>query len=89
MGGLKRCWGCWMWIVKRRQSIGKLVAVLIRPERVTLTGNEKNLKGRVADVIFQKNGFRVTLENGLYFFTSTTLQVGEEISFVVEAECLG
>ena len=69
-------------------GMGMEVALLIRPENVTLTRNGTGLKGRVADVIFQKNGFRVTLENGLYFCTSEKLQVGEEISFVVEVECL-
>jgi ABC-type Fe3+/spermidine/putrescine transport system ATPase subunit len=70
-------------------GVGTEVAVLIRPENVTLTSNGVGLKGRVADVIFQKNGLRVTLENGIYFFTSENLKVGEEIPFVVEAECLG
>ena len=70
-------------------SLGESVALLIRPERVKLTENGTGLKGRVADVIFQKNGFRVTLENGLYFHTSTSLKIGENISFTVEAECLG
>jgi len=67
---------------------GKSVALLIRPERVKLTESDAALKGRVADVLFQKNGYRVTLENGLYFFTSTSPQVGETLTFTVEAECL-
>ena len=67
---------------------GEFVALLIRPERVKLTENGSALKGRVADVLFQKNGFRVTLENGLYLYTSMILQAGEEVSFTVEAECL-
>ena len=65
------------------------VAVLIRPENVTLISNGNGLKGRVADVSFQKNGFRVTLENGLYFYTPKELKMGEEIFYTVEAECLG
>jgi ABC-type Fe3+/spermidine/putrescine transport system ATPase subunit len=68
---------------------GESVAILIRPERVKLSESRTGLKGRVADVLFQKNGFRVTLENGLYFYTSTQLQVGDEIYVTVEAECLG
>jgi len=70
-------------------GVGKEVAVLIRPENVTLASTGIGLKGRVAGVIFQKNGFRMTLESDLYFFTSEKLEVGEEIFFVVEAECLG
>jgi spermidine/putrescine transport system ATP-binding protein len=67
---------------------GEFVALLIRPERVKLIENGTGLKGRVADVLFQKNGFRVTLENGLYFYLPTALRVGEHISFTVETECL-
>ncbi len=69
-------------------GLGETVKLLIRPEGVHLAENGKSLKGQVADVLFQKNGFRVTLTNGLYFFTSTPLQVRDEIFFTVEAECL-
>jgi len=68
---------------------GESVAVLIRPERVKLIENGTGLKGRVADVIFQRNGFKVTLENNLYFYAAKLLEVGEEVFFEVEAECLG
>jgi len=63
--------------------------LLIRPERVKLIENGSGLKGRVADVIFQKTRFRITLANGLYFYSSKVLEVGDELSFSVEAECLG
>ena len=69
-------------------SAGESVAVLIRPERVRLTDDGNGLKGRVADVIFQKNGFRIALESGLYFYSATPLEVGEVVFFGVEAECL-
>jgi ABC-type Fe3+/spermidine/putrescine transport system ATPase subunit len=68
---------------------GETVALLIRPEHVKLIENGTGLKGRVSDVLFQKNGYRVTLEGGLYFYLSGPPEVGEEISFTVEAECLG
>lgn len=70
-------------------SVGESVALLIRPEHVKLIENRSGMKGRVANVLFQKNGFRVTMENGLYFFTPIPLQGGEEIFFSMEAECLG
>jgi ABC-type Fe3+/spermidine/putrescine transport system ATPase subunit len=70
-------------------SLGEPVTVLIRPERVNLTDRGVGLKGRVIDVIFQRNGFHVTLDNGLYFSTPTQLQEGKEIFFMVDAECLG
>ena len=68
---------------------GESVALLIRPERVKLKRDGTGLNGRVADVIFQQNGFRVMLESGLYFFTSTPPALGEDISFNVDVECLG
>ena len=74
---------------KTGADMKKSVAVLIRPENVTLISNGNGLKGRVVDVSFQKNEFRVTLENGLYFYTPKELEMGEEISYTVEAECLG
>jgi len=67
---------------------GESARLLIRPERVKLIRNGTGLSGRVADVLFQKNGYRVTLENGFYFFTSEPLKAGKDISFAVEAECL-
>ena len=69
-------------------GVGETVAVLIRPERVKLIEYGIGLRGRVAEIIFQKNGFKVTLENGLYFYTTISLKIEEEISFEVEAECL-
>ena len=68
---------------------GESVALLIRPERVKLNRDGTGLNGRVADVIFQQNGFHVMLESGLYFFTSTPPALGEDISFNVDVECLG
>ncbi|GAB4504481.1 MAG: ABC transporter ATP-binding protein [Anaerolineales bacterium] len=70
-------------------ACGESVALLIRPEQVKPLEEGGRLKGRVSDVLFQKNGYRVTLDEGLFFFTQTPPQVGEEISFSVEAECLG
>ena len=76
-------------VCETEAGMGESVTLLIRPERVKLNENGTGLKGRVADVLFQKTGYRVTLENGLYFYTLAQLQVGEEIFFIVEAECLG
>jgi spermidine/putrescine transport system ATP-binding protein len=67
---------------------GETVLVLVRPELVKIEKNGTGLKGRVADVLFQKNGYRVTLENGLYFYTPTPPEIGEMLGFTIEAECL-
>jgi ABC-type Fe3+/spermidine/putrescine transport system ATPase subunit len=74
---------------KAEARSGESVALLIRPERVKMAENGTGLKGRVADVLFQKDGYRVTLEQGLYFYVSTPPKIGERLSFTVEAECLG
>ena len=68
---------------------GQVVRLLIRPEHVKLENNGRKLKARIKDVIFQKNGYQVTLNNGLYYFTNNLPKVGEEISFSIEAQCLG
>jgi len=70
-------------------NLGESVALLVRPERVKLDETGAGMKGRVADVIFQKDGFRVTLETGLYFYTAVPPEIGIEISFTVDVECLG
>jgi ABC-type Fe3+/spermidine/putrescine transport system ATPase subunit len=74
---------------KTEAGKGETVALLVRPERVQLTDNGTGLAGRAADVLFQKNGYRVTLENGLYFYTSIPPKVGERLTYTLDAECLG
>jgi len=70
-------------------SAGEAMMLLIRPELATGSGNGNQLSGRVADVLFQKSDFRVTLENGLYFFLKEAPQVGDEIVLdEVVVECL-
>jgi ABC-type Fe3+/spermidine/putrescine transport system ATPase subunit len=68
---------------------GESVALLVRPERVKVLKNRSGLKGRAADVLFQKDGYQVTLENGFYFYMSKPPEIGETLTFSVEAECLG
>ena len=63
----------------REQAKGESVTLLIRPKGVDFAGNENSLKGRVTDVVFHENDFRITLENGLYFYVSEAPRVGEEI----------
>jgi hypothetical protein len=65
------------------------VALLIRPEHVHLIEKGTGLGSRVNDILFQKNGYRVTLENGLYFYAPTPPKVGEMLTFTVDAQCLG
>jgi hypothetical protein len=50
-----------------------------------------NLRGVVADVIFNRERFNVTLENGLHFHLSEAPGIGESISLAIDpqaVECL-
>ena len=74
---------------KTDATVGEPVALLVRPEDVNILDHGTGLKSRVSDVLFQKNGYRVTLENGLYFFTPAPPTVGETLTFRMDVECLG
>lgn len=65
---------------------GDKVALLVRPLPVSSESNRIN--GLVADVIFQQDRFKVTLNNGLYVFLPNAPKVGESIAVRVKVECL-
>jgi hypothetical protein len=58
----------------------------VRPREVEEEANV--IKGQVLDVLFQKDDFKVTLENNLYVYLKTAPKVGSEISVRVAVECL-
>ena len=65
---------------------GDKVHLLARPLPVDEGPNI--VQGTVADSIFQQDRFKVTLNNGLYFYLSGTPGVGERIEVRVKVECL-
>jgi ABC-type Fe3+/spermidine/putrescine transport system ATPase subunit len=68
---------------------GQKVSILIRPERVKLAAGRSSIAARVREVIFQKNGYRVTLENGLVLRLDQAPKAREKLTVRVEAaECL-
>ncbi|HEY2980845.1 MAG TPA: ABC transporter ATP-binding protein [Anaerolineales bacterium] len=85
-------------------GIGDAVSLLIRPERVKRAGGrgtgravktrrplgrDGRLQSRVSDVLFQKDRYRVTLENGLVLELEQPPKIREKMSVRVEAvECL-
>jgi spermidine/putrescine transport system ATP-binding protein len=72
-----------------KMVIGQRVSLLIRPERVKRGRGSKGLRSRVIDVVFQKDGFRLTLENGLVALFEDAPRVGEIMTVrCEEAECL-
>jgi len=80
-----------------KHQIGDRVNFLVRPfarvERSDPLGersrNASNIiQGVVIDVIFQQERFKVTLDNGLYFYLSEAPKVRENIAVKVKVECL-
>jgi ABC-type Fe3+/spermidine/putrescine transport system ATPase subunit len=66
---------------------GDRVHLLVRP--VPDDEGSNIVRGTIADSIFQQDRFKVTLNNGLYFYLSGAPGVGERIGVRVKVECLG
>ena len=69
-----------------KHQAGEKVQLLVRPLEVQSEANI--ICGRVTDVIFQSDRFKVTLENGLYFYLQSEPKIGEKIEAKVKIECL-
>lgn len=63
----------------KKSSRSTHVPLLIRPEDVVLGDGKSPLRGRVADIRFQQNKYRVSLESGFYFYLESPPKMGEEI----------
>jgi len=61
---------------------GQNVTLLLRPQ-AELVETGATLTGKVADVIFRGQEFRVELENGLYFQLASAPRVGQQIGLKV------
>ena len=64
---------------------GEKVHLLARPLQVR---EGSVIKGCVADVIFQQDRFKVTLDNGLFVYLDDEPEVGQKIEVKVKIECL-
>ena len=70
-----------------KHQVGDKVHLLARPLG---SRNEANMiRGRVNDVIFQSDRFKVTLDNGLFVYLDEEPKVGQKIEVKVKMECLG
>jgi spermidine/putrescine transport system ATP-binding protein len=68
--------------------LGAPVTLLLRPRAEVVAENE-TLAGKVADVVFRGEQFRVELENGLYFYVEHPVKPGELVKLnVLQVECL-
>jgi ABC-type Fe3+/spermidine/putrescine transport system ATPase subunit len=78
---------------QHRHKSGEHVEILIRPEMESGSSNSENkLEGIVKDVLFFKNGYRVTLQSDLYFILPEAPRVGEVLSINLperSVQCLG
>jgi ABC-type Fe3+/spermidine/putrescine transport system ATPase subunit len=71
---------------EHEHQIGKNIHLLARP---LSADEEPNLiQGVVADVIFQQDRFKVTLDNGLFVYSPNAPKLGERIEVRVKVECL-
>jgi ABC-type Fe3+/spermidine/putrescine transport system ATPase subunit len=69
-----------------KNSKGEKVKFLARPLPVK---DEANIiSGVVADVIFQQDRYKVTLDNNLYVYLDESPKIGQKISVQVQVECL-
>jgi len=73
---------------------GERVRLLVRPlgadppEGRKTTNAANTIRGRVLDVIFQQDRFKVTLDNDLCFFLKDEPRIGKRIEVRVKVECL-
>jgi spermidine/putrescine transport system ATP-binding protein len=72
---------------KHKHFKGDKVNLLVRPHETRSEENE--IGGKVMDVSFQQNQFKVTLENGLYVYLKVAPKMGQKIEVKIAVECLG
>jgi len=65
---------------------GDKIRLLARPARA---GAGSTVHGRVADVVFQQDRFKVMLEGGLFVYLDAAPKIGQKVSAKVLIECLG
>ena len=58
--------------------VGRAVTLLLRPQAEVVESGE-TLTGRVSDVVFRGQDYRVELENGLYFILAAAPRVGQSL----------
>ncbi len=68
-------------------QVGDKIHLLARP--LEAENEAHQIRGHVTDVIFQQDRFKVTLDNGLYFYLKEEPKMGEKLEIRVKLECLG
>jgi len=77
-----------IFIVKcnHKHSKGEKVKLLTRPLKVQDEANV--IAGVVADVIFQQDRYKATVDNGLFVYLDEAPKIGEKLAVRVKVECL-
>jgi ABC-type Fe3+/spermidine/putrescine transport system ATPase subunit len=85
-GKVKTPYGVFQMTCEHPHLRGEAVHLLVRPQP---DGQQANaIRGVVSDVIFQQDRFKVTLENGFYFYFQRPPLTGEQLAVPVRIECL-
>ena len=71
---------------EHKHNVGDKVYLLLRPVQ---TEDGSVIRGRVADVVFQQDRFKVTLENNLFAYLQNAPKIGQFITVKVAVKCLG
>jgi ABC-type Fe3+/spermidine/putrescine transport system ATPase subunit len=73
----------------REMASGQSVAVLLRADAIRIVEPRGPTTHRVVDVVFQRNGYEVTLESGLQLHSNNPPEIGSAIGLeVIRGECL-
>jgi len=67
-------------------QVGEKVHLLARPLEASNEANQ--IRGRVVDVVFQQERFKITLDDGLYFYLKEEMKIGQMLDIKVKLECL-
>jgi ABC-type Fe3+/spermidine/putrescine transport system ATPase subunit len=69
-----------------KHKVGDTVHLLARPMQ---TKDGSVIHGRVTDVIFQQDQFKVILDKGMFFYFQSAPKIGQKVAVKVAVECLG
>ncbi len=87
-GRVETAWGVLETTHGKKETVGRPVSLLIRPGAARLGAGVNPLGGRVADLLFQDDHYRVTLDNGLVFRLRQAPTRGEVLTLHVPPEAV-
>ena len=67
---------------------GELIPVLIRPHGALAGDGKNSIRSVVVDIIYHQDDFRITLDNGLFFYLVEAPRIGQTIDLRLQASAL-